>query len=136
MTKIYLGIVHGILASITTVELPLIHHPGRQERMTADIPAAFSGRRFPATTAIEPLSTAETTTTVRLTMTTGVTHQLRVHAAAIGHPLVGDLLYGNPATRDRMKKPAACCSMPISCSFRRPHLHRPHRVAGKLTGDK
>ncbi|MBN2332134.1 MAG: RluA family pseudouridine synthase [Deltaproteobacteria bacterium] len=104
VTKIYLGIVHGILASPTTVDLPLIHHPGRQEMMTADIPATFNGRQFPAATTIEPLVRTEKTTTVRLTMTTGVTHQLRVHAAAIGHPLVGDLLYGSPETAEPDRK--------------------------------
>jgi 23S rRNA-/tRNA-specific pseudouridylate synthase len=31
---------------------------------------------------------------VELCMETGVTHQLRVHLAAIGHPIVGDRLYG------------------------------------------
>jgi 23S rRNA pseudouridine955/2504/2580 synthase len=36
---------------------------------------------------------------VRLSPTTGRTHQLRVHCAHIGHPIVGDALYGQPANR-------------------------------------
>ena len=34
---------------------------------------------------------------VRLTLATGRTHQIRVHMEAIGHPLVGDAVYGRPA---------------------------------------
>jgi tRNA pseudouridine32 synthase/23S rRNA pseudouridine746 synthase len=41
------------------------------------------------------------TSRVELEPVTGRTHQLRVHMAAIGHPIVGDALYGVPAT-DRM----------------------------------
>ena len=100
ITKIYLGIIHGILDEPLTVELPLIHHPRHHDKMTTHIPAIYRGRRLPAVTIIEPLDHSTSTTRVRLTMKTGVMHQLRVHCAAAGHPLVGDLVYGNPETRD------------------------------------
>ncbi|MBW1646209.1 MAG: RluA family pseudouridine synthase [Deltaproteobacteria bacterium] len=98
VVKIYLGVVHGRLPAPLTVDRPLIHAPGRPSMMTTDIPKNFTGRRLPALTLIEPLETAADTTSVRLTMRTGVTHQLRVHCAASGHPLVGDRLYGRPET--------------------------------------
>lgn len=96
LTKIYVGIVHGILTKPLTIDQPLIHHPSHQGKMTTQIPDNFRGRQLPATTFMEPLSHFVATTRVRLTMKTGVMHQLRVHAAASGYPLVGDLVYGNP----------------------------------------
>lgn len=42
--------------------------------------------------------TARQTTRVELEPLTGRTHQLRVHLAAIGHPILGDALYADPAT--------------------------------------
>jgi len=36
-------------------------------------------------------------TLVKLNLITGRTHQIRVHLKHIGHPLVGDVLYGNPS---------------------------------------
>ena len=100
VSKIYLGIVHGILNEPLTIELPLIHHPRRHDKMTVHIPNNHRGRQLPATTFIESLSHSSTTTRVRLTMKTGVMHQLRVHAAAAGHPLVGDLVYGRPVDKN------------------------------------
>jgi len=99
ITKIYRGIVHGIFTTPLTIDTPLIHLPQHQERMSTIIPMNFSGRRFPAATIIEPLSHFSATTEVQLTMKTGVMHQLRVHTAAAGHPLVGDLLYGDPENK-------------------------------------
>ncbi len=99
LTKIYLGIVHGIVAAPLTIDAPLIHQPQHPERMSAVIPTHFTGRRFPAATMIEPLSYFSASTEVRLTMKTGVMHQLRVHTAYAGHPLLGDLLYGHPENK-------------------------------------
>jgi tRNA pseudouridine32 synthase/23S rRNA pseudouridine746 synthase len=42
------------------------------------------------------------TTHVELEPTTGRTHQLRIHMAAIGHPILGDALYGEPASSLRL----------------------------------
>lgn len=45
---------------------------------------------------------ARDTTRVELAPVTGRSHQLRVHMAALGHPIVGDPLYGQPAERMRL----------------------------------
>lgn len=73
----------------------------------------------PAHTHYEVLATSHGRALLRLTPTTGRTHQLRVHMAAIGHPLTGDWLYG---TEDR-------------ALIARPALHSYHlRMMHPLTG--
>ena len=52
-----------------------------------------------ARTELAPVVQIGEDTLVRLTPRTGRTHQLRVHMAAIGHPIVGDDLYGSPDAR-------------------------------------
>ena len=49
---------------------------------------------LPSRTTYEALSSGEDLSLLRLLPATGRTHQLRVHLAAIGHPLAGDWLYG------------------------------------------
>lgn len=73
----------------------------------------------PAHTHYEVLAASQGRALLRLTPTTGRTHQLRVHMAAIGHPLTGDWLYG---TEDR-------------ALITRPALHSYHlRMTHPLTG--
>jgi hypothetical protein len=72
---------------------------------------------------------ARPTTLLRLFPETGRRHQLRVHLAAIGHPILGDILYGRPtpttstSSRDRAMRGAttarrrgSCCTARGSCS--------------------
>jgi len=60
-------------------------------------PISFGVRREGkrALTEIEPLEAGQHGSVARLQLLTGRTHQIRVHLAAIGHPLVGDWLYGS-----------------------------------------
>jgi 23S rRNA pseudouridine1911/1915/1917 synthase len=92
--KDYLAIVAGRLAAPRIVTVALARHRRSRNRMVLARPGA---RAWPARTEITPVGGDETLTVVRLRMRTGVTHQLRVHCASIGHPIVGDRRYG---TRD------------------------------------
>lgn len=47
----------------------------------------------------EVLNRFENFTKVKYTLETGRTHQLRVHSKYIGHPILGDSLYGNPSSK-------------------------------------
>ena len=74
---------------------------------------------LPAHTHYEVLAASNGRALLRLTPTTGRTHQLRVHLAAIGHPLTGDWLYG---TEDR-----ALIARPALHSY---HLVMRHPLTG------
>lgn len=75
----------------------------------------------PAHTHYEVLAASQGRALLRLTPTTGRTHQLRVHMAAIGHPLIGDWLYG---TEDR-----ALIARPALHSY---HLRMMHPLTGAV----
>lgn len=75
----------------------------------------------PAHTHYEVLAASHGRALLRLTPTTGRTHQLRVHMAAIGHPLTGDWLYG---TEDR-----ALIARPALHSY---HLRMMHPLTGAV----
>ncbi len=84
--KTYLAICEGELAQRQTIDAPL-------KRIG---PISFGvregGRR--AVTHIKPLAATPAGSLVEVQLETGRTHQIRVHLAAIGHPLAGDWLYG------------------------------------------
>jgi 23S rRNA pseudouridine1911/1915/1917 synthase len=88
--KEYLALVHGIVKTATgSIKLPIGRHPVDRKRMSTISPKA---------------RTAETTwrvkeefqgfTLLSLDLMTGRTHQIRVHCAALHHPIVGDKVYG------------------------------------------
>jgi tRNA pseudouridine32 synthase/23S rRNA pseudouridine746 synthase len=98
--KIYLALVDGVMADdVGLIDLPLIcDWPNRPRQMVCH----QTGK--PAQTEYLVLERCEKTTLVRLSPRTGRSHQLRVHLASLGHPIVGDNLYGReksdaPTTR-------------------------------------
>jgi len=98
VAKSYLALVRGAVESELTIDTTLAR------RRTRVVPARRGDRRLPASTGIEPLEQGGSWSLVRATMRTGVTHQVRAHLALAGHPIIGDLKYGQLAapagTRD------------------------------------
>jgi len=90
--KIYLALVHGKMPRDSgTVTLPISRDPRRRTRMTA---RGRTGRH--ARTDWRVIARLDRCTLVEAVLHTGRTHQIRAHFAAIGHPVVGDTLYGAP----------------------------------------
>lgn len=89
--KEYLALVSGAPPPQSTVELALVH-AGPRVRIAGerDLDA------LAATTEFEVLARGEGLALVRARSTRGRMHQIRVHLAHLGHPLVGDVLYGGP----------------------------------------
>ena len=77
-----------------TVTFPIGFAPGSRYQRAAQLPGQSVDRAVPACTESETLSVINGYALLRLIPRTGRTHQLRVHMAAIGHPLAGDWLYG------------------------------------------
>lgn len=92
--KTYLALVHGsVAAAVGRVEAPIGRDPKHRVRM-AVVP---DGR--PATTGYRVRERFDGWTLLEIDLVTGRTHQIRVHLAAIGHPVAGDPLYGTGTSR-------------------------------------
>lgn len=94
VTKEYRALVHGDVAVAGELRLRIAHerHNRRKMRVCAASAASSDGR--PAITRYRPLERLGSCTLLAVEIPTGVMHQIRVHLASIGHPIVGDRLYG------------------------------------------
>lgn len=90
ITRRYHAIVHGnIKEDLGTVNAPIGRHPVDRKKMSTHAP---HGRN--AITHFRVLERFGNYTYIECELETGRTHQIRVHMASIGHPILGDLVYG------------------------------------------
>jgi 23S rRNA pseudouridine1911/1915/1917 synthase len=94
MKKEYLAVVCGTPESASgSIVAPLARSADDRRRVVVD-PTGQESR-----TDYDVVSAADGFALIRCRLMTGRTHQIRVHLASIGHPVVGDTVYGTPDER-------------------------------------
>jgi 23S rRNA pseudouridine1911/1915/1917 synthase len=97
--KIYHAWVHGRVEAAGGVSGNMAHHNSFRGRMRCVYGPQPNGERLMwAETFYKPVEYRANETLLEITIYTGVTHQIRCQLASIGHPIVGDTLYGSPRT--------------------------------------
>jgi len=125
MARTYEAVVCGNLKEDSgTVDAPISRHPTDRKKMCI---AARDGRN--AVTHWEVIKRYRGYTHIRCHLETGRTHQIRVHMASIGHPIVGDSVYGRK--KPELGQDSQVLHAGILC-FRHPRDQRPVIVQAAL----
>lgn len=113
IAKTYIALVAGLPeADLGHVDLPLAKDWPNRPLQRVDHETGKASK-----TDWQVIERGDSFARLKLTPLTGRTHQLRVHMDAIGHPILGDTLYGTPASRRQAERLALHAS---SLSFQHP----------------
>ena len=125
MARTYEAIVCGNLKEDSgTVDAPIGRHPTDRKRM-----CVTERNSKPAVTHWEVVKRYRGYTHIRCHLETGRTHQIRVHMAHIGHPILGDMVYGRK--KPELGQDSQCLHAGALC-FRHPRDGRPVMVFAPL----
>ena len=107
--KQYLAIVSGALSVDEpdvwhTIDLPLMQDPENHLKMKTAV--SLSGKIKTAVTHYHTIFSSQDWALITLKLDTGRTHQIRVHMASMGHPLLGDTLYQKNNTEHSFQRAA------------------------------
>ena len=121
--KTYLALVHGWPKQDRgTIQSPISRHSQKRTRMTT---RGFGGREAVTHYAVHRKvdSPYGKFALVEVKIETGRTHQIRVHMSSLGHPVVGDALYGAPAELRSQSNKRRSAGMPATLALGRNFLH-------------
>lgn len=96
--RVYIALLQGELNRQQKVDVPIAHHNKNARKMlcvTSDM-RHYRGQPKDAWSEFTPIVSSQKATLTKVVIQGGRRHQVRVHAAFFGHPLVGDVLYGGP----------------------------------------
>ena len=125
MARTYEAIVCGSFREDSgTVDAPIGRHPSDRKKMTVTQRNSKN-----AVTHWEVVKRYRGYTHVRCRLETGRTHQIRVHMAHIGHPILGDTVYGHK--KPELGQSSQCLHAGILC-FRHPRDEHPVMVMAPL----
>jgi 23S rRNA pseudouridine1911/1915/1917 synthase len=95
--KGYQALVHGVPQSEGVIAYPIAHDVRDKRRMEAIVDSSTASekrKKWGSLTRYRRVGSSGEYSLLEIEMITGVTHQIRVHLAAIRHPIVGDTIYG------------------------------------------
>lgn len=123
--KTYVALVSGHLSEQEgIIDAPLVRRKASLKRSIATKRQREAGESRPAATAYQVIARASSFDVLRAVPKTGRTHQIRVHLASLGHPVLGDKLYAfKDARRD-------------TAHFPKRHMLHAHRLKFELFGRK
>lgn len=99
VTRRYVAVCHGVLKEDElTIDKPIGRHPSERKKMAVN---ERNGKR--AVTHVKVLKRFRDYTYIECKLETGRTHQIRVHMASIGHPLLGDEVYSGRKSPFRLQ---------------------------------
>jgi 23S rRNA pseudouridine1911/1915/1917 synthase len=123
VSKIYLAVVRGVIGRERfSITRPVGRHPVERKRMAVNSRHGREALSEVRVLARMPAAGAGATL-VGVRPLTGRTHQIRVHLASIGHPCLGDPLYGGRQSKGQIKESKDATLADATSSFTRQALH-------------